>query len=140
MRWHIELILEVALFGVLIWKASGLRWFDTLIGIDLVSQFLQVIPYRSGYHGFARLFWQYGVVAIAACRGMALIEAAYLERSRRSWWHIRILAFWVSGVTACAWLEVGQSSSMIFAVNNVLLCIQAISYVAWSMVFLLDQA
>lgn len=138
MRWHVEIALELILFLILIFRTSGLLWFDILIGIDLASQILQIVPYRSHYPEFARLFWRSGVVLIAAARCLALVESACLIRCQSHWWHVRILAFWTAGVTACAWLEVGQPDTVVFQVNTVLLVIQSVSYVAWSVVFLMD--
>lgn len=138
MRWHIEVILELALFLVLSFRTSGLRWFDILIGVDLTAQILQIIPYRSHYPAFSALFWRGGVVLIAAARFMALLELRSAPMTRRMWWHARILCFWIAGVTACAWLEVGQSDPVVFKVNTVLLLIQAVCYMGWIAIFVID--
>lgn len=138
MRWHIEIILELILFLVLIFRTSGLRWFDILIGVDLAAQILQIIPYRSHYPAFSALFWRGGVVLIAGARYMALMELRTAPMSRRMWWHARILCFWTVGVTACAWLMVGQKDTVVFQMNTVLLLIQATCYVSWIAIFVID--
>lgn len=142
MRWHIELILEVILFVILFRTPSGLRWFDITIGVDLAAQLLQFIPYRGGFHAFAALFWCGGTVLVGAAQFMALIESAELHMrcgSRRiSFWHTRILAFWICGVMTCAWLEVGQPSATIHQMNTVLLILQSACFVAWSVLFLTE--
>lgn len=141
MRWHIELLFEVALFAVLVSRNTGLRWFDLLIGIDLTAQILQIIPYRSGYPQFSRLFWQSGVILIAAARFMALIEAGSPpEKNRRNWAHARILAFWTASATACAFLMVGQPDSAVHHINTALMIIQAASFLAWIAVFINGDA
>ena len=137
MRWHIELYLEAALFLVLLFRSTGLRWFEILIGVDLAAQILQIIPYRSHYPEFSRLFWQCGVVLIAAARFMALCELGNPPRSVKNWWHIRILAFWTASAIACAFLMVGQPDPVIFRVNTALLITQAASFLCWIVIFML---
>lgn len=142
MRWHIELILEVILVVILFKTPSGLRWFDITIGVDLAAQLLQFIPYRGGFHAFSALFWRIGIVLVGAAQFMALIEAAGLQTkwgSRRvSFWHTRILAFWICGVMTCAWGEVGQPSATIHQMNTVLLILQSACFVGWSVLFLTE--
>lgn len=138
MRWHIELYIEVVLFLVLFFRSTNLRWFEILIGVDLAAQILQIIPYRSHYPQFSRLFWESGVVLIAGCRYKALMEVQYAKLTRATWWHARILCFWTTGAIACAFLMVGRPDAVVFRVNTALLVIQAVSFLGWIVVFMLD--
>ncbi len=136
MRWHIELILEIILFVTLLFRNSNLRWFDVLVGVDMSAQVLQIIPYRAQYHAFSALFWRCGVILVACATLAALIEACEAPRGRVRWWHIRILALWTSGASACAWLMVGQPDPVVFRMNTVLLVLQAVCFVGWTALFL----
>ena len=138
MRWHIEIVLEVILLLVLICRPRGLRWFEVLIGIDLAAQLIQIIPYRTGYPQFSRLFWKSSLILIAAARVMALIESGD-PWSQTSLMHRWILSFWTAGATCCAFMMVGQSDAVIFHVNTALLIIQAVSFSSWIALFLISE-
>lgn len=136
MRWHIELLIEAALLGILIWRKPGLRWFESLIGVDLIAGILQIIPYRAHYRGISRLIWIGGIVLALPLGWLALVEAAELERSSRQYWHVRILAAWLMVMLCCVSLQTQQD--LVIPVNHALLACNAAAFISWSVLFLTE--
>lgn len=133
MRWHIELLIESALLAIL-WRKAAPRWLSILIGVDLIAQVIQLLPYRADYPIISRSFWIAGVIAAGPLVLMALIESAYLERTRADWWHIRILSFWVAAQLTCITLQ--TQADLLIPTNHVLMVLNAGVFIAWIAVFM----
>lgn len=136
MRWHLELIIESALVGVILCQTLNLRWFETLIGVDFLAGLVQIIPYREGYRGFSRLFWEAGIILALPLIFMAVVEAGNMQPSRVKFWHLRILAAWISVQLCCISLQ--TQPALVLAVNGWLLTADALAFVAWAFLFLTE--
>lgn len=134
MRWHIELLIEAVLLTVIIQRKPQLRWWESLIGVDFVASLLQLIPYRAGYRSVPVLIWEAGIVLGFPLGALALIEAGELERSKRQYWHLRILALWLPGRLLCVSLQTQQA--WVIPVNHALLVLDSSAFVAWCVLFL----
>lgn len=129
MRWHIELLIQAALLAVIIYRKPKLRWWESLIGVDFAASLLQLIPYRAGYRSVPVLIWEAGIVLALPLGALALIEAGELDRCKRQYWHLRILALWIAGRLLCVSLQ--TQPALVVPVNHVLLTLDAGAFLAW---------
>lgn len=137
MLWHSEVMIEIALFCVLLYSRCGLRWFEMLIGLDLAANLAQLLPYRADLREIPKLIWIAGVLVAMPFVIGAMIEAAAAERTRRNWWHVRILAFWIAAQLALISLQTMPNTmyNWKIPVNGVLLTVDAASFTAWCFLF-----
>jgi hypothetical protein len=134
-NWHAELVLEAIVLALLNWRKYGLKWFESLIGADLVCQTFQLIFERASLHGMAILVWKIGVVIIVPLRAMSFVEASRKHSANLFRKHIFILSWWTALLMMCksaAWARYFPWN------NHVLLLVDAGAFVAWSAIFLID--
>ena len=117
----------------MLWRRLAPRWFSILIGIDLVSGVLQILPYRFGLHAHSRLIWIGGIVLAAPVGYMALVEAAEMERGPLQFWHVRILSLWLTGLLCIVSLQTQRD--LILALNPLLIIFESMCFVCWLAVF-----
>lgn len=138
MRWHIELLIEAVLLGIL-WGKDAPRWFSVLIGVDFVAGVLQLIPNRFGLLQHSRIIWAAGILVACPLQFLALNEAADVSESiprAKRFRHQRLMAFWVVAQLACVSLQT-QAAFMV-PVNHALLTIDALCFLAWAALFLIE--
>lgn len=133
MYWHLELILEFSLLCIL-WIKPAPRWFSILIGVDFTASLLQLLPYRAGLRSLPALIWEAGIVLALPLGSLALIEAGEMERGKRQYWHLRLLASWFAGRLCIISLQ--TQPALVIPLNRALLALDAAAFVAWSVLFL----
>ncbi len=66
---------------------------------------------------------------------LALIEAGEMPRGHQQYWHLRILALWVAGRLCLISLQ--TQPGLLLPLNYALLGLDAASFMAWTVLFLL---
>ncbi len=134
MLWHIDILIEAILLTVILQRKPKLRWWESLIGVDFVASALQLIPYRVGYRSVPVLIWETGIVLGLPLGALALIEAGEMARCKRQYWHLRILALWLTGRLLCVSLQ--TQPALVIPVNHALLALDSAAFLAWSVLLL----